>query len=555
MIEKRFLKLNNSQQILVLTIFLLAIKEVNSLALKTRSPHTPSRLVGWSDFKSNKSSCTDIIHERIDSHSQSNNLQSLKTAVPVSQTQTIAIMEGNKKTSMKDDQHRKKITTNQLILQTAVPAMMNLAIAPLVSSVETMWIGRMGDALALAGQSAASTAFLTCFYFLSFLPTIAAPMVASSFGAGKHDETRKKISETLSMCNILGLLGMLLMTLQPRFVLRMVLAADAPAMTVAIPYLRLRALSMIPALVTATGFAAFRGTLDTKTPLKISAGASVIKLLLDPLFIFKSPFLAAGATLATFCSEVFASIMNVVTLSKRNLIEFKLVSKPPARDVLVPLLTGGGVMAIRQIAINLCTIASSRYALGIGKDGGISAAAYGIVMQIYTIGFVVHVAMQGAAAAIIPSELAKSGDRKAQNVADRLFGWSMLTGLTLGLLQYFAVPHLIPLFTTLPAVQEAVRKPAVISAILHVVNGPRFVGEGQMIGLKSFRELTAITCVGMCILLGFLKSSLGQSLEGVMISNLIFCSYQTVALLIHYFMFGKLSRKRIQQHTNDAKSQ
>eukprot|EP00588_Corethron_pennatum_P014833 CAMPEP_0194278342 /NCGR_PEP_ID=MMETSP0169-20130528/10408_1 /TAXON_ID=218684 /ORGANISM="Corethron pennatum, Strain L29A3" /LENGTH=411 /DNA_ID=CAMNT_0039022497 /DNA_START=430 /DNA_END=1666 /DNA_ORIENTATION=- len=377
---------------------------------------------------------------------------------------------------------------DKLITETAIPAMLNLAIVPLVSAVETMWIGRMGDALSLAGQSAASTAFLTCFYLLSFLPTIAAPMVAAAYGAKKHNEVRKKVSETLSLCNILGLFGMILLASKPGWILQLVLKPDAPAMKVAVPYLRLRAMSMIPSLISATSFAAFRGTLDTKTPLVISSVANLLKLLLDPLFILKSPLKAAGATLATFFAESFASLVNFRVLSKRNMIDRSLAFKLPTNEVVAPLLTGGTIMMVRQIAINICTLATSRYTQSIDKNG-IAAAAFGIVTQIYTIGFVVHVAMQGAAAAIIPVKLAQNGKQKAQRMADRLFLWSVATGCALGLLQAIMLPYLIPLFTTLPEIQEAVKVPALISCILHVVNGPRFVGEGQMMGLGSFRDL------------------------------------------------------------------
>lgn len=40
------------------------------------------------------------------------------------------------------------------ILGTALPSIANLAVIPLVGAVDTFWIGRMGDALALAGQGA-----------------------------------------------------------------------------------------------------------------------------------------------------------------------------------------------------------------------------------------------------------------------------------------------------------------------------------------------------------------------------------------------------------------
>merc|ERR1712157_188930 len=209
---------------------------------------------------------------------------------------------------------------------------------------------------------------------------------------------------------------------------------------------------------------------------------------------------AAGATIATLISETVASIVNFYLLWKRNLVDLRKVTKFPNKKSLVPMLTGGGIMMIRQIAINVCTLACSRASQSIDATG-VSAAAFGILMQIYTIGFVVHVAMQGAAAAIIPTELAKSGVRKARNVANRLFGWSVMTGVALGLIQTAALPFVLKLFTPLQDVQRAIVGPAVVASILHAVNGPRFVGEVEMMGLGSFRDLTLITLGGMGLLL------------------------------------------------------
>ena len=45
------------------------------------------------------------------------------------------------------------------ILGLALPAMLNLAILPLVGAADTFWVGRMGDAQALAGQGAANQVF------------------------------------------------------------------------------------------------------------------------------------------------------------------------------------------------------------------------------------------------------------------------------------------------------------------------------------------------------------------------------------------------------------
>ena len=65
--------------------------------------------------------------------------------------------------------HNGRQPFDRLIVETALPAMGNLAIVPFVSSMETMWIGNAGDTASLAGQSAASSAYLTSFFLISLL--------------------------------------------------------------------------------------------------------------------------------------------------------------------------------------------------------------------------------------------------------------------------------------------------------------------------------------------------------------------------------------------------
>mmetsp|Transcript_31698 Transcript_31698/g.45018 ORF Transcript_31698/g.45018 Transcript_31698/m.45018 type:complete len:347 (+) Transcript_31698:2-1042(+) len=338
-------------------------------------------------------------------------------------------------------------------------------------------------------------------------------------------------------------MGTLVLTLRPQLVLNLVLSPEAASMEVAIPYLRLRALSMIPQLVTATCSAAFRGTRDTKTPFFISLVASAIKLALDPQLIFRTSLGAAGATISTLVAETFGGVTSLYFLTKRKLVDIGQIFKLPSKKTLTSLLSAGVIMFIRQAAINAITLACSKNAMNV-DTAGVAAAAYGIVMQMYTCGFVVHVAVQGAAAAIIPFQLVKHGKEEARAISTRLFQFSALTGLSLGIIQAILAPLLIPLFTPLEEVREAAKIPALISGLLHVVNGPRFVGEGTMMGLGSLLHLSGITVVGMCGLIAALRTRLGESLGGVMVANLLFCSYQTLALLFHHYFVGKLSRRQ-----------
>lgn len=258
---------------------------------------------------------------------------------------------------------------DKLILSTSIPSMINLAVVPIVNSVDTFWVGRMGNALALAGQTAANQAFFTIFFLVTYLPTITAPLVAAAVGSGNQEEARKRVCESIFLSNLLGGLGTILLVGFPATVLSMILPTGAPALEYATPYLSIRALSMIPALFSATGFATFRGMMDTVTPLKVSMATNLLNLVLDPLFIFASPFGFVGAALATAFSEAASGLIYLRLLLKRKLVTPALLLRPPSLKSLMPLLQGGASMLGRQLAINVGLISAARRAQSMDPTG------------------------------------------------------------------------------------------------------------------------------------------------------------------------------------------
>ena len=433
---------------------------------------------------------------------------------------------------------------DRLIVTTAVPSMINLAVVPLVNAVDTFWVGRLGNALALAGQAAANQAFFTVYFLVAFLPTLTAPLVAAAAGSGQTEQAQARICESLFLCNVLGLLGTLFLVVFPQTALHMVLPAGAPALEYATPYLRWRGLGMIPALLAATGFAAYRGLLDTVTPLRVSLGTNVLNLVLDPLLIFATPLRVFGAALATAVSETVSGAVYLALLLQRKLVTWKRLVTPPSFQSLLPLLQGGLSVLGRQAALNVGILAAARRAQALDPTAGVAAAAYGIVMQMYSVGIVVHVAMQGTAAALVPATLAKDGTSAARHVADRLFIWNGLVGLALAVAQVAALPVLVPLFSTLPAVQDAVQAPAMWAALLHLLNGPVFAGEGVLLGLGSFRDLMLITAGGIATMMLCLASPLARGLSGILQSFAVFTIVQAVAVVLHYLKWGPLSVQR-----------
>ena len=459
---------------------------------------------------------------------------------------------------------------------------MNLMVVPLVNAVDTFWVGRLGLAVALAAQSAANQACFTLFFLIAFLPNMTAPLVAEAVSSGDQELARKRVCESLFLCNILGMMGTVTLTVFPRQILTaLLLPADSPVLKYAAPYLRWRALGMVPSLIAATGSASYRGLLNTVTPLKVSLMTNGVNLILDPLLMFGTKGLVSsggtkgfgfvGAAIATAVSETLGGGTYIYLLLRRKLATWSMLLKPPPLKSLLPLLSGGAALFLRYLALNVGFLVATRRAQLLDPSG-VSGAAYGITMQIYSVGIIALVGMQNAAAALVPSfrgaakkstssggtsddddddetnQAAVIADDKARECADRLFGWSTLVGLMLGIGQVVLLPVLVPLFSTLPEVQEAVKIPSLIAALIHVVNGPVLAGEGVMMGVGAYKDLALVTTGYILSMIGCLMfTPLGQRLDGIMWSILISSVVQQIGVVGHYLKVGPLARKKVKK--------
>jgi putative MATE family efflux protein len=270
-------------------------------------------------------------------------------------------------------------------------------VVPLVNAVDTFYVGRLRDPLALAAQSAANQCFFTIYFLAAFLPTVTAPLVAEAIGRKDWEEAKTRVCESLFLSNVLGGVFCALLLMAPRTVLRLVLPSSLTdggggVMAYAVPYLKWRALGMIPALFSATGFAAYRGLLNTVTPLKVSLVTNLLNLALDPIFIFgngigNSALIgvgkglgACGAAAATSLSEFTSSMIYLRLLMRRKLVSWSKLFKPPSLASLLPLIKGGAAMLLRQATLNLAFVSAARRAQ-VMDPSGISAAAYGITSK------------------------------------------------------------------------------------------------------------------------------------------------------------------------------
>ena len=449
-------------------------------------------------------------------------------------------------------------TMDKQLIKISLPVIGNYAIGPIIGAVDLFWVNLMGNALAVAGQAAANQVFSSAFWFVSFLPSVTATLVAKQHAKGDRNATQDAICQALFVGFFIAIIGSPIMFFNSDGALSSVLQEGAPAIAYAKPYLMIRAFSFLPSMISLVGFSAFRGTLDTKTPVKISAFANIFNALLDPILIFTLAMGVPGAALATLAAEIISALIYLGLLRNRKLISWRKLFRLPSWASLEPLIKGGLALQLRNLSLNLTFLAVARVTQSI-DESGVAAAAHAMAIQTFQIGGIVLLALSTVAQIMVPNAMVKrldepngvtiGGLKYAKATANRLMSWGFVLGCALGSLQILLLPIMFKA-TPLQEVRIAAKLPAIIASVLQIINGLVFIGEGIMIGTGSFLQLslsTLIATIGCLYALWFFPPRVG--LTGVWFGFVVFNLIRLAGVYIHQTVSGPLSWRKILAQT------
>ena len=313
------------------------------------------------------------------------------------------------------------------------------------------------------------------------------------------------------------------------------------------------------------GFSAFRGILETGTPVKISAFANLFNALLDPILIFTLAMGVKGAALATLAAEVISAVAYLYLMRKRNMIKLRKIFKLPSWKKLEPLIRGGSALQLRNVALNLTFIAVTRVTQTIDQTG-VGAAAHAMAIQTFQIGGIVLLALSTVAQTVVPNDMVERYDdkeqrvsgglRKARTTVNRLMSWGFILGTLLGCLQVLLLP-LLQKVSPLQEVRDAAKMPSYLASLYQIINGLVGVQNGcaewSMMG--SFLQLSLGTVVATAGCLWALKTFPPiYGLTGVWMGFGVFNVLRLSCVGIHQFLNGPLSRKRVRENEQQAKT-
>ncbi|MGW5240572.1 MATE family efflux transporter [Monashia sp. NPDC004114] len=361
------------------------------------------------------------------------------------------------------------------ILRLAVPAFLALIAEPLFLLADSAIIGHLGTA-ELAGLGVASAALITAAGIFVFLAYGTTSIVARHLGAGDQRAAIGAGIDGLWLSVGIGAVTAVLVALFARPICAL-FGASPEALDQATTYLRISALGIPAMLVILAVTGVLRGLQDTTTPLVASVAGFSVNIALNVLFVYGLHWGIAGSAWGTVIAQTGMALSLVgVLLVKARRTQARL--RPHPARVLVAARTGTPLL-VRTLALRATLVLTTWVAASMGD---VTLAAHQVAMTVWSFLAFALDALAIAAQAITGRALG-AGDRVAVRTAmGTMVRWGVWGGLGLGLV-IVALHSVIPtLFTSDPAVRDALGAALVVVGLSEAVAGYVFVLDGVLIG-------------------------------------------------------------------------
>lgn len=378
------------------------------------------------------------------------------------------------------------------IARLAVPALGTLAADPLVTLVDTAFVGRLGtDALAALGVDAAI--FSLAFVAFNFLQYGVTPMVGSLVGAGRAGEAAGVTRHALAIALGLGLAVAALLSFGAGLLVDF-MAAPPDAVDGAVGYLRIRAWAAPALMVVMVGNGSFRGHQDTMTPLRLTLVLNLVNLALDPLLIFGLGWGLEGAATATLVAQVVGAVGFLIAMVRAGHVD----AGPVTATGLAPFGRVGWELAVRTGSLVATLTIAARVAASLGA---VAIAAHQVAIQVWLFLTLVTDALAIAAQAMVSLRMG-AGDRDGvRMVARALLRWGAVVGVVLALAVLAVRPVLPGWFGVEPAVAATIAGLLLWVAALQVPGAFVFVWDGLFLGASRFGFLAVTTASASAVAL------------------------------------------------------
>ncbi|CAA0836255.1 MATE efflux family protein 2- chloroplastic [Striga hermonthica] len=424
------------------------------------------------------------------------------------------------------------------ILSIALPAALALAADPIMSLVDTGFVGHLGSAeLAAVGVSGA------VFNLVSKLFNVPLLNVTTSFVAEEQASFMKdadvygqvvkeqeskiflpSVSNALILAAALGIIEAITLAMGSGFLMNtMGIPVDSPMRLPAEQFLTLRAFGALPIVVSLAAQGTFRGFKDTKTPLYAVGAGNVLNTVLDPILIFTFGLGISGAAIATVISEYLTALILLWKLSE----EVQLIAPSISGQRVVQYLKSGALLTGRTLAVLITTTIATSMA---AREGPIQMAGYQICFEVWLALSLLNDALALAGQTLLASDYSQGNYSLARQVTYKVLQIGLILGAALGVILFLGFGAWCSLFSTDPEVLRIARSGTLFVAGSQPMNAIAFVLDGLYYGVSDFGfAAQSMVLVGLTSSAFLLVTAPSYGLAGVWGGLFLFMTLRVVA--------------------------
>jgi putative MATE family efflux protein len=348
--------------------------------------------------------------------------------------------------------------------------------------VDTAVVGHLGTD-ELAGLGVASSVLLTSYFLFIFLAYGTTGAVARLIGAGDPKEAARQGLQGIWLA--LGLsvvVGMALLVGAPLLI--DALGAEGAVRTNALIYLRISLLGTPALFVTMAGTGYLRGLQDTRTPLAVAVGTSIVNLVVQLVLIYGFDLGIGASAASTVIAQTLGASVYLwrVTTSARSLG----VPLGPDPVSIRRLAHVGRDLFIRTAALRGALVVATAVVTRMGR---VEVAAHQIAFELWSFLALSLDAVAIAGQAITGRVLGAGDVEAAHRSGRRMLQWGFGAGLAGGLLLAAVRPWLADLFSDDPQVVALAGFLIWWVAVLQPINGVVFALDGLLMGAGDVRFL------------------------------------------------------------------
>jgi putative MATE family efflux protein len=412
-----------------------------------------------------------------------------------------------------------------LCLGIAVPALIGMLADPLLSLIDTAYVGRLGTT-ELAALGACTSIFHLAFNAFRATTAATTSLVAKylSISAENGDTSTASAKQVTSTSLWLGCwMGTIVSILLYCFGTHALASMGVPATSSLYPaakdylYARLWAAPAVLFIGVAEG--AFRGYGDTTIPLLASLVAASMNLILDPLLMFTFGWGVQGAALATAFAQCGAAVVYGLKLVQRRMLptQKKRMSSipystaaPSQIEIFRTILGANAAMLLKQGSLLLGWAYATARATRLGPD---HVAAHQVGLSVWLVFALILDGAAVAAQVLMSRAYVEADQSKVRSLTWYMLKCALLQGIV-SMLVVDGIDILVPqLFTKDIVIQRHLHKIMPCLAWQQILVSLTLVTESLAVGVTQFRTLAIGTALST--MLSVWQISKQTTVEGI----------------------------------------